>query len=310
MKNVLKINSLAVLLLANLTATFAQKIPDEIIFLTDVYTTFINEVKTKNESPESVDRETIQTSICDRYFRKSEYAEIVKDFIATPIRNTSELKKSIDRISLNEEMIKAKIIGSLKKCRQNLDNDSLTIYIIPVNPDSRQIIEAMSGIMGLTAGSKQIILTIEPSISGWENMLEYVVAHEYNHAYWTNVNFGKSFKWTLVHYLVFEGRADYFAHLLYPNVTAPWTMALTENQKSDLWNRIKPNLQSEDIGYQMEVMFGSRNYPVWGGYSVGYDIVVTALTNSKNLKAVSWTNLRADKILALSNYKLKLPPIK
>ena len=53
----------------------------------------------------------------------------------------------------------------------------------------------------------------------------------------------------------------------------------------------------------MEVMFGSRNYPVWGGYSVGYDIVVTALTNSKNLKAVNWTNFEADKILALSNYK-------
>ena len=303
MKNVIKVNALSVLLLANFTATFAQKTPDKIIFLTDVYTTFINDVKTKNESPESVDRETIQTSICDKYFRKSEYGGFVKDFIAAPIRNTSELKKSIDRISLNEETIKTKIMGALKKSRQNLENDSLAIYIIPVNPDSRQIIEAMGGIMGLTAGSKQIILTIEPDILGWENMLEYVVAHEYNHAYWTTVNFGKSFKWTLLHYLVFEGRADYFAHLLYPNVVAPWTIALTENQKSDLWNKIKPNLQSEDISYQMEVMFGSRNYPVWGGYSVGYDIVVTALTNSKNLKAVNWTNFEADKILALSNYK-------
>ena len=84
---------------------------------------------------------------------------------------------------------------------------------------------------------------------------------------------------------------------------APWTIALTENQRSDLWNKIKPNLQSEDISYQMEVMFGSRNYPVWGGYSVGYDIVLTALTNSKNLKEVNWTNFEADKILALSNYK-------
>jgi len=303
MKNVFKINFLAVLLLANFTATFAQNAPDKIIFLTDVYTTFINEVKTKNKSPESVDRETIQTSICDKYFRKSEYAEFVKDFITAPIRNTSELKKSIDRISLNKETIKAKIMGALKKSRQNLDNDSLAIYIIPVNPDSRQIIEAMNGIMGLTAGSKQIILTIEPDILGWENMLEYAVAHEYNHAYWTNVNFRKSFTWTLLHYLVFEGRADYFAHLLYPNVVAPWTVALTENQKSDLWNKIKPNLQSEDISYEMEVMFGSRNYPVWGGYSVGYDIVLTALTNNKKLKAVHWTNLEADKILAFSNYK-------
>jgi uncharacterized protein YjaZ len=134
-------------------------------------------------------------------------------------------------------------------------------------------------------------------------MLEYAVAHEFNHTYWTKLNFGKSAKWTLLDYLVFEGRADYFAHLLYPKVVAPWTIALTENQKSDLWTKIKPNLQSEDIRYQMEVMFGSGNYPVWGGYSIGHDMVVTALTNSKNLKAVKWANFEAGKILALSNYK-------
>lgn len=45
------------------------------------------------------------------------------------------------------------------------------------------IIQGMTGIMGLTAGSKQIILTIEPDIIGLENMLEYAVAHEYKHAY-------------------------------------------------------------------------------------------------------------------------------
>ena len=79
--------------------------------------------------------------------------------------------------------------------------------------------------------------------------------------------------------------------------------ALTESQISDLWNKIKPNLQSEDIGLQMEIMFGSRNYPVWGGYSVGYDIVITALENNKNLIADYWTNLEAVNILRKSKYK-------
>lgn len=134
---------------------------------------------------------------------------ITKVVGAIPITNISELRKSLDRITLSQEAIEAKIVGALKKSRQNIENDSLTIYIIPVNPENSQFIERMSGVMGLTAGSKQIILTIEPEISGWENMLEYAVAHEYNHAYWTNVNFGKSSKWTLLDYLVFEGRGDY-----------------------------------------------------------------------------------------------------
>jgi uncharacterized protein YjaZ len=299
----MKITLLTVLLSVKLTMTFGQTNTDKIIFLTDVYTTFIDKVKTDNRSLDSIYKENIQTTIYDKHFQKSEYDFIVKDFFATPIKNTSELAKSINRITLNQETIKTKIIGALKKSRQNIDNDSLTIYIIPVNPDSRSIIKAMTGIMGLTAGSKQIILTIEPDILGWENMLEYAVAHEFNHAYWTNVNFGKSAKWTLLDYLVFEGRGDYFAHLIYPNLIAPWTTALTENQKSDLWNKIKPNLQSEDVSFQMEVMFGSKNYPVWGGYSVGYDIVQKALTNNKKLKSNIWTNLSSDKILELSKYK-------
>lgn len=303
MKKNIKITLLTVILSSNLATTFGQITSDKIIFLTDFYTTFIDKAKADNKNVVSIYNENIQTTIYDKYFQKSEYAFIVKDFFAPIIKNTSELKKSIDRISLNRETIKTKIIGALKKSRQNIDNDSLTIYIIPVNPDSRQVIKVMTGIMGLTAGSKQIILTIEPAILGWENMLEYAVAHEFNHAFWTSVNFGKSAKWTLLDYLVFEGRGDYFAHLLYPNVTAPWTIALTENQKSDLWNKIKPNLKSEDISYQMEVMFGSKNYPVWGGYSVGYDIVLTALTNNKKLKAVNWTNLGAEKILEQSKYK-------
>ena len=54
-------------------------------------------------------------------------------------------------------------------------------------------------------------------------------------------------------------------------------------------------------------MFGSNNYPVWSGYSVGYDIVRTALENNKNLKAEYWTNLKAVNILRKSKYKQKQP---
>lgn len=302
MKINMKITLLTVLLSLKLTITFGQVNTDKIIFLTDVYTAFIDKVKTDNRSLDSIYKDNVQTKIYDTHFQKCEYAFIVKDFFAVPIKNTFELEKSIDRITLNQEKIKTKIIGALNKSRQNIDNDSLTIYIIPSNPDNRDVIKAMSGIMGLTAGSKQIILTIEPDVLGWENMLEYAVAHEFNHAYWTNVNFCKSAKWTLLDYLVFEGRGDYFAHLLYPNVITPWTSALNENEKLDLWNTIKPNLQSEDLSYQMEVMFGSKNYPVWGGYSLGFDIVQKALSNDKKLKPINWTNSSSDKILELSKY--------
>lgn len=289
------------ILLVNLTA-FGQTTSNKIIFLNDFYTTFIEKLKGHDKSADSIYKENIQTAICNNYFQKSEYGYIVKDFFAIPTKNTTELKKSMDRIILNKELIITKINGSLKKSNAQLKNDSLTIYVMPANPEGRQTIEQMKGVMGLTAGSKQIILAIEPDIAGWENMVEYAVTHEFNHAYWTNMNFGKSTKWTLLDYLVFEGRGDSFAHMLYPNVKAPWTYALNEKEITDLWNKIKPKLQSEDISFHVEVMFGSRNYPLWGGYTLGYTIVQLALKNTK-LKAENWANLSSEKILEMSKYK-------
>jgi uncharacterized protein YjaZ len=298
-----KIILLIFTLLLSSASSYGQVTSNKIIFLTDYYETFIDELNLADKKVDRIYNEKVLTPIFNKYFKNSEYSDIVKDFFSSPIKNTFELKQSIDRIALNKATIENKIMGAINKSRRSIDSDSLTIYVIPVNPNLKQIIEEMSGVMGLTAGSKQIILTIDPDILGWENMLEYAVAHEFNHAYWTNLNFDKSTHWTLLDYLIFEGKGDYFAHSLYPNVIAPWTMALNEDQISNLWNKIKPNLQSEDIGLQMEIMFGSNKYPVWGGYSIGYHIVKTALENNKNLEADYWTNLKAINILRESTYK-------
>ncbi len=299
----MKKNIKIILLILALSARFfGQSSKNKIVFLTDFYSGFINNVKANEIKLDSIYEATIQTAIFNTHFKKSEYAYIVKDFFAKSIKNTTELKKSVDRISLNEKLITNKILRALKKSKEQLNIDSLTIYIIPADPASRQTIEQMTGIMGLTAGSKQIILTIEPDVKGWENMLEYAVAHEFNHAYWTHMQFAKSTKWTLLDYLVFEGRGDSFAHLLYPKVKAPWTSALNENERTDLWNKIKPKLQNEDMAFQLEVMFGSKDYPVWGGYTLGYSIVQLALKNAK-LPLDKLTNLSSEKILELSNYE-------
>lgn len=300
MRNI-KITVITLILLVNLTQAFGQS-SDQIIFLTDIYKTFVKQVEANEQKTDSIYEKTVQNLICEKYFQKSEYSDIVKQHFATPIKDIVELTKSIDRIIVNENLIKSKINAALEKSQKLLENKNLTIYVVPVNSENKQIIEAMNGIMGLTAGSKQIILTIEPNIKGWEEMLEYAVAHEFNHTCWTKLNFGKSTKWTLLDYLIFEGRGDYFAHLLYPNVKTPWTESLTNNQKRELWTKIKSNLQNEDMQFHFEIMFGSRNYPIWGGYSLGFDIVSTALSNKK-LKAIDWNTMDSNAILEMSSYK-------
>jgi uncharacterized protein YjaZ len=302
MKNELKLKWLIMMIIIPLGNVYGQNPTNKIIFLDDYYSAYADSAENDIANRDHLYKEKIQTAISKGYFLKSEYSDIVNNFLSSPIQNTTELKNAIERININRKKIERKINSALKKSNIYLKNDSLTIYILPANPDNKAIIKSMSGIMGLTAGSKQILLTIEPEIKGWEDMLEYAVAHEYNHAYWTNLNFGKSTKWTLLDYLIFEGRGDSFAHLLYPKVKAPWTFALNEKEKDDLWNRIKPMLQSEDIPFQMEVMFGSRNYPYSGGYTIGYDILQIALKNTK-LTVEHWTNLSSQELLEMSGYK-------
>jgi len=289
--------------LISFVSIFGQNSNNKIIFLNDIYSDYTETAKNQISDLNDLDnvyKDKIQSTIINRYFLKSEYSGIVNDYLSAPIQNTTELKKAIERINSNKNRIESKIRSALEKSNTYLKNNSLTIYILPANPDNKAIMQSMSGIMGLTAGSKQILLTIEPEIVGWEEMLEYAVAHEYNHAYWTNINFGKSTKWTLLDYLIFEGRGDSFAHLLYPKVKAPWTSAL--NDKEELWNRIRTKLQSEDIHFQMEVMFGSRNYPFSGGYTIGYEIVQQALKSS-TLTVENWTSLSSEKLLEMSGYK-------
>jgi len=302
MRKNIKFRLLTLVILISLGNVFGQKPSNKIIFLNDYYSAYADTAKNDIANRDNLYKEKIQTAIFNNYFLKSEYSFIVKDFLSAPIQNTVELKKAIERINVNKKKIESKITSALKNSNTYIKNDGLTIYILPANPDNKAVMQSMSGIMGLTAGSKQILLTIEPEIIGWEEMLEYAVAHEYNHMYWTKMNFGKSSKWTLLDYLIFEGRGDSFAHLLYPKVKAPWTSALNEKDKDDLWNKIKPKLQSEDIPFQMGVMFGSRNYPASGGYTLGYDIVQMALEKT-TMSIENWTNLSSEKLLEMSGYK-------
>jgi uncharacterized protein YjaZ len=302
MKKNLKSKLFTIVILISIGNVIGQHQHNKIIFLNDYYSTYTKAVKKDIANRDHLYKEKVQTAILNSYFLKSEYAYIVNDFLSAPIQNTTELKQAIKRIKANRKKIEKRITSALKRSYTYLKNEGLTIYVLPANPDNKAVIKSMSGIMGLTAGSKQVLLTIEPEVAGWEEMLEYAVAHEYNHMYWTKLNFGKSTKWTLLDYLVFEGKGDSFAHLLYPKVKAPWTNALNKKEQNDLWNSIQPKLQSEDVPFQMEVMFGSRNYPYSGGYTIGYNIVQKALKSTK-LTPEDWINLNSEKLLEMSRFR-------
>jgi uncharacterized protein YjaZ len=134
-------------------------------------------------------------------------------------------------------------------------------------------------------------------------VLEYAVTHEFSHAYWTKNHFNKNYKMRLIDYIIFEGKADAFAHQLYPNAKAPWATALNSTQCADLWVQVKPNLTNEDESFIAALMYGSLSFPQWGGYSLGFDMMRTAFKNNPELIKQEWTDMQPTDLLKLSDYK-------
>lgn len=274
----------------------------KVIYLDSYYSHFINSIKSDTTGIQKKYSEIIKDAILSDHFLNTEYFEIIIESFSYPIKDTSGLLKFVSDINANKNQIETIISGAFKLCNKHLNNDSVIFYILPLNADIKKILNKMGGVSGQTAGSNKILLTIDFDNASWKEMLEYAVAHEFNHAYWTRINYSASYKWTLIRYLLFEGKADSFAHLLYPNVKAPWTIALSNKEKENLWNKIKPNLQSENPSLHGEIMFGYKNYPTWGGYTLGYDIMQAAFKNNPELLKTNWTNLEAEKLLELSGY--------
>ncbi|MES2515075.1 MAG: DUF2268 domain-containing putative Zn-dependent protease [Bacteroidota bacterium] len=274
----------------------------KIILLSDYYRDYLEAVRHDFANRDKIYAEKTRNPILKNNFAKSEYFEIVAEsFLNAP--DTIQLAKSLLEIEFNRKTIEEVISAALIKCNQYLKNDSLTFYIIPSTNGMKQIMQMMGGVSGLTAGSKQILLTIDPEDNSWKDALPAAVAHEFNHTYWTHTSLNTAYKWTLLRYMVFEGKADAFAHFLYPHAKSPWTTSLNEKQKTELWDRIKPLLSSEDPSVLTEVMFGSQKYPLWGGYAIGYDIVRSAFENKSELTPKERTDMDAEKILGISKYK-------
>ena len=281
---------------------------DKVIFLGDHYADYLKSIRSDYKHKDSLCYAKINIPIHNKYFSNAEYMlNRPNSFI---IKDTIGLESTVNSIESNKEIMVSLITDALTECRKYLKNDSITFCIAPSIDDERGLIKKMGGVSAWTLGSKVVCIIIDPMVTGWASMLPNCIAHEYNHAYWCKKYYTKSYAWTLLNTLISEGRADSYAHLLYPTVKCPWDSALTEEGKMALWNRIKPDLQKADGTIYTEVMFGSTQdtieaYPKWGGYTLGYSIVQSALKSNPSLTPVQLSALSADTVLAMSDYKMK-----
>lgn len=273
---------------------------DKIVFKEDYYRDFLDAVKVTHNKMDSLYKAKIFDLLIKPVDSSMEYSS---EFA---IKDTSGMENNIALIKNNHAKIEELITAALLDSRKYLQNDSVTFYITPSSNFDRKVTIKMNGVNGRTTTSKIISIELDLNLIKWSEVLKNAIAHEYNHSYAFKIHPPESTKWILLEDLILEGKADSYAHLLYPTVYCPWDSALSEDDKTTLWNRVKPDLDSISYPLYTKVMFGSdtsKLYPQWGGYTLGYSIVQSMLKNNPKLTPVEWMNLSSEQILEMSDYK-------
>jgi uncharacterized protein YjaZ len=181
------------------------------------------------------------------------------------LRDEIELLKTSDLLTIIQE--------SLTKITKTLPGPNTKIIILPASSLSRLTLEKNKiPISGITLGTGKIILFIDPTFQNWTDFLPYCIAHEYHHSTWISRNWVSS-DFSLIEYLVFEGRADLFASEQYNTISNPMTNFLTRDQEAEIWGLIKNEIFEKGPERINQVMFGTDKIPFGSGYNIGFNIV-------------------------------------
>lgn len=271
-----------------------------IVLLNEAFDEYINKSNLNNSDIDGLYKEIILDPIYQNFVEGSEYTAFAVGYLVTSMKDTDDLVMKLDLMRLGK--IEKIVEKALIKCDAHLPGINTTVYVLPSPPEFKETASLLGGVLGCTVGSGKILLLVDPTIENWESALLYTVAHEYHHSIWTSQQL-EDIEFTLIKYLIFEGRADSFASILYPEIKVPWTSNLTDEAEKSVWHLIKDKLNSKDSGLLYSVMFGGvEDYPYWTGYTMGYRIVQAFLEKTPDMSIETWTQLDASEIHEKSEY--------
>ena len=229
-----------------------------------------------------------------------EYAGLGMSTLTRPAADLDGLEAEI--VALRQSDLSRVIGEAFDRATAQLPGPDTTICVVAAYPAATGITTDMHGVSAVTTGAGKIWLTVHPG-GNWLDWLAFSVAHEHHHSAWTQRYFRmRGRRSDLLDYLVFEGRAEWFAHTIYPAMNAPWAHALEGGALRDVWRRIEPRLGAIDPDFKHTVMFGGGDVPHWAGYSIGYAIVESYCRRHPQASIADWTALDPDRLLADSGF--------
>jgi uncharacterized protein YjaZ len=272
----------------------------EILTATSILDNYIISGKKYGNNFKKASNKLIYNSI-EKEITKNAEASFLFKTVKIPYEPSVYLKNEIELLK-SEELVNI-MKNSLTKISSSLPGPDTKIIVLPASPFLRQNFEKMGAcINGITIGTGKIILMIDPTFGNWKETLPYVIAHEYHHSAWISRNWTSS-NFSLLEFLIFEGRADMFASGLYQDFEVPWTKNLNTIQEKHVWNLIKNEIFEKGHSRINKVMFGTDDIPFGSGYTIGYNIVKSFKKNNPNYSELEIIDMDPKKIFELSGYE-------
>jgi uncharacterized protein YjaZ len=150
-----------------------------------------------------------------------------------------------------------------------LPNVPLWIFVFPWFPAPKLGLE-LAGVNAIAVHASVMHIYIDMHQYTDRSLLETVV-HEYtHHAYY---QYRPKRKYTLLEHMLMEGIAERFREEVVGGESAPWATALSPRRATLLLKELMPLATNTSKAVINDVMYGSRKYPRWAGYSIGYQLV-------------------------------------
>jgi uncharacterized protein YjaZ len=211
-----------------------------------------------------------------------------------------KLNESIKLLDENYDHFSHLIKDGLEKSAKLLPGGKKMIYLLPFNPDQGQAISFMNGVTAFATPEQFIVLQIAPH-KYKEEMIPYVISHEYHHTIYTEKI--KNHRMDIIDYVLVEGKADSFASLIYPNMKLSWTAELPPEELQNIWNWANERRYSFDENDLNEMRAGNRIIPQSSDYRLGYGIMQHFLKSHPDVPIHEWTFMSPNEILEKSGFQ-------
>lgn len=264
-----------------------------LVFLDNYFNEYANKAKNIAQINEELFAKTVIAPIYQ------EYGVNFQNLFGKTIMDIDGLEKELSYITKEKKNIEKLIQNSLNKCNSILStNKTFFIYVLLEDPSIYKKINVP--VRALTPTSGTILLVLNPTSIDYKTLLPYVIAHEYHHS----ADLDNVEKYTLLTGLISEGKAETFAHTIFPEVKSELASTLNKDEEYKIWDEIKNNLSSEDMNYASKVLNGNNNdIPLFGGYRLGYKIVQRFVIDNPNISIKEWTSMLSKDIFEKSGYQ-------